>query len=44
VIYKIFTNIITQYPEIYTEEIVGDYQYRLEKNVSLLTRYTKAHY
>jgi hypothetical protein len=40
VIYKIFTNIITQYPETYTEEILGDYQCRLEKDVSRLTRYS----
>jgi len=25
-VYKIFTNIVTQYLEIYTEEILGDYK------------------
>jgi sorting nexin-29 len=38
VTYKIFTNIITQYPEIYTEEILGDYQCRFTTNQILTLR------
>jgi hypothetical protein len=32
--YKIFTNIITQYLEIYTEEILGDYKCGFRKGQS----------
>jgi hypothetical protein len=34
VVYKIFTNTLARYLEVYTEEILGDYQYGFRKERS----------